>query len=43
MDLETHTGALALAQRYGFSFYRAVMVASAIKGRCDILHSEGMQ
>ncbi len=42
-DLETHTGALALAQRYGFSFYDALIVSSAIRARCDILHSEDMQ
>lgn len=43
IDLETHIGALALAQRYGFSFYDALIVSAAIQARCDILYSEDMQ
>jgi predicted nucleic acid-binding protein len=43
IDLETHSTALVLAQRYGFSFYDALIVSSALKARCEILHSEDMQ
>ena len=43
VDLETHMGALTLAQRHGFSLYDALIVSSAVRGRCDILHSEDMQ
>jgi predicted nucleic acid-binding protein len=42
LDLETHSAALALAQRYGFSFCDALIVASALGARCEILHSEDM-
>jgi predicted nucleic acid-binding protein len=43
VDLETHAAALALAQRHGFAFYDALIVASALKGRCEVLYSEDMQ
>jgi predicted nucleic acid-binding protein len=43
IDLETHSGALVMAQRYGFSFYDALIVSSALRARCEILHSEDMQ
>jgi predicted nucleic acid-binding protein len=43
VTLETHSTALTLAQRYGFSFYDALIVASARHARCEILYSEDMQ
>jgi len=43
INLETHSTALSLAQRFGFSFYDALIVAAALIARCDILHSEDMQ
>jgi predicted nucleic acid-binding protein len=43
LDLETHSEALALARRYGFSFYDALIVSSALRARCEILYSEDMQ
>lgn len=43
VDLETHSSALALAQRYRLSFYDALIAASALKGGCEVLHSEDMQ
>ena len=43
VDLETHERALALAQRYKLSFYDALILSSALKARCDVLHSEDMQ
>jgi predicted nucleic acid-binding protein len=43
IDLETHARALTLAQRYGFAFYDALIVSSALKAKCDMLYSEDMQ
>ena len=43
IDLGTHTSALALAPRYGLSFYDALIAASALKARCAVLYSEDMQ
>lgn len=43
VDLDTYTKALALAQRHGFAFYDALIVASALKARCDVLYSEDLQ
>jgi predicted nucleic acid-binding protein len=40
---ETHRVALVTAQRYGFSIYDAMIVASAILAGCDTLYSEDMQ
>jgi predicted nucleic acid-binding protein len=42
IDLETHTGALALARRYGFSFCDALIVSSALRARCETLYSEDL-
>lgn len=43
VTLETHTDALRLAQRYGFSLYDALIVAAALRADCDTLYSEDMQ
>ena len=43
VTLETHTDALRLAQRYGFSIYDALIVAAALRAGCDTLYSEDMQ
>lgn len=42
LDIETHSDALALARRYEFSFYDALIVSAAIRARCDFLYSEDM-
>ena len=42
IDLATHRDALALARRHGFAFYDALIVASALGARCEILYSEDM-
>ncbi len=39
----THGTALTLADRHGFSFYDALIVASALEGRCTTLLTEDMQ
>ena len=39
----THDRALDLAERYGFSFYDAVLVAAAILAGCSRLYTEDLQ
>jgi predicted nucleic acid-binding protein len=43
MDLEVHSDALAIAERYGFRIFDALMIASAHRSGCEILWSEDMQ
>jgi len=43
LTVETHEQALVLARRHGFSFFDAVIVASALKAGCDTLYSEDFQ
>jgi predicted nucleic acid-binding protein len=43
VTLEAHEAGLRIAERYGFSVYDAMIVASAIEVGCDILWSEDMQ
>ncbi len=43
LTVETHETGLALAERYGFSVYDAMIVASALHAGCDTLLSEDMQ
>jgi predicted nucleic acid-binding protein len=43
LTVETHETGLALAERYGFSLYDAMIVASALHAGCDTLWSEDMQ
>jgi predicted nucleic acid-binding protein len=43
LTVETHEAGLALAERYGFSTYDAMIVASALHAGCDTLWSEDMQ
>jgi predicted nucleic acid-binding protein len=43
ITLDTHREALAIAERYGYRIYDALMVASALEARCTILYSEDMQ
>ncbi len=43
VTLEVHETGLALAERYGFSVYDAMIAASALHARCDTLWSEDMQ
>lgn len=41
--LETHEAGLRLAEKYSFSIYDALIVASALEQGCDRLWSEDMQ
>jgi predicted nucleic acid-binding protein len=43
ITIDTHQQALALAEKYGYKIYDALIVASALEGRCTILYSEDMQ
>ena len=43
LTVETHEQALVLARRHGFSFFDAVIVASALEAGCDTLYSEDFQ
>jgi len=43
LTVETHETGLALAERYNFSIYDAMIAASAIDAGCDTLWSEDMQ
>jgi predicted nucleic acid-binding protein len=43
ITVETHEAGIALAERYGFSTYDAMIAASAILSGCDTLWSEDMQ
>jgi predicted nucleic acid-binding protein len=43
LTLETHEQGLELAQRYGFSLYDAMVVASAVEAGCVTLWSEDFQ
>ncbi|MBK9133375.1 MAG: PIN domain-containing protein [Betaproteobacteria bacterium] len=42
VGVETHEGALHIAERYGHSFYDALIVAAAQQARCRTLYSEDM-
>src|SRR5207237_8690515 len=43
LTLDTHAAALSIARDNNFSFYDALIVASAIDSGCDALYSEDMQ
>jgi predicted nucleic acid-binding protein len=42
IGLATHQAAVAIAQRYGFAFYDALIVASALEAGCSSLLSEDL-
>jgi predicted nucleic acid-binding protein len=43
VTLDTHGEALAIAERYGYRIYDALIVAAALEARCTILYTEDMQ
>jgi len=43
VTIETHEGALQIAERYGLSIYDALIVSAALVSGCKVLHSEDMQ
>jgi predicted nucleic acid-binding protein len=43
ITLDAHDRGLGIAERYGFSFYDATVVASALLAGCKTLYSEDLQ
>jgi len=43
ISLDTHKGALAIAERYGYSIYNALVASAALESGCKTLYSEGLQ
>ena len=43
LDIETHVDALRIAERYGYTIFDALIVASALRADSDTLWSEDMQ
>ena len=43
ITIDTHQHALAIAEKYGYKIYDALIAASALEGRCTTLYSEDMQ
>ena len=43
INIDTHTDALRIAERYGYGIFDALMIASALSGNCGVLWSEDMQ
>lgn len=43
VTVDTHDDALRIAHRYGFHFYDALVVASALGANCETLYTEDMQ
>lgn len=43
ITLDTHQAALAIAEKYGYRIYDALIVASALEAKCTILYSEDMK
>lgn len=43
MDLDTHTDALRIAERYGYTIFDALMIAAALQAGSVVLWSEDMQ
>jgi predicted nucleic acid-binding protein len=43
VNIKTHESGLQIAQRYGYTIYDSLMIASAIQAGCSTLYSEDMQ
>lgn len=43
ISLNTHKGALALAEKYGYSIYDALVASAALESGCKTLYSEDLQ
>lgn len=43
LTITIHEEAVRLAERYGFSIYDSLIVASALKADCNVLYSEDLQ
>jgi predicted nucleic acid-binding protein len=43
LSVESHERGIEVAERYGFSFFDAMIVASALGAGCHVLYSEDLQ
>jgi predicted nucleic acid-binding protein len=43
ITLDTHEGALKIAQQFGFGIYDAMIAAAALEANCSTLYSEDLQ
>jgi predicted nucleic acid-binding protein len=43
LTAEIHEGGLAIAEKYGFSFYDSLILAAAAQAECRTVYSEDMQ
>ena len=43
ISLDTHRGALAIAEKYGYSIYDALVASAALEAGCKALYSEDLQ
>jgi predicted nucleic acid-binding protein len=43
ISLDTHKGALAIAEKYGYSIYDALIASGALEAGCKTLYSEDLQ
>jgi predicted nucleic acid-binding protein len=43
ISIDTHRGALAIAEKYGFSIYDALIASAALEAGCETLYSEDLQ
>jgi predicted nucleic acid-binding protein len=43
LSTETHEAALAIAARYGYHIYDALILAAALESHCEILYTEDMR
>lgn len=43
ITIETHEGALKIAQKHGYNIYDALVVAAALEAGCETLYSEDFQ
>ena len=43
ISLDTHRGALAIAEKYGYSIYDALIASVALEAGCNTLYSEDLQ
>jgi predicted nucleic acid-binding protein len=43
ISFDTHRGALAIAEKYGYSIYDALIASAALEAGCKTLYSEDLQ
>ncbi|HEV2717194.1 MAG TPA: PIN domain-containing protein [Terriglobales bacterium] len=43
ISLDTHKAALAIAEKYGYSIYDALVASAALEAGCKMLYSEDLQ